>query len=167
MESHLKNNRRHFLNVVGKVVCASGGALLTKTAAADQTKITGVYFHEDQGRMKLHLDLDTIPSSYKVFVLDNPQRIVIDLASSRVSTLLSRDLKARGTVRRIRYGKRNHDDLRIVLDVNGKPGTSFVPGFGLRRDGGQVSGSWRCRRKADVSLTGDQFNVVNGSRCSS
>ena len=122
MESHLKNNRRHFLNVVGKVVCASGGALLAKTAAADQTKITGVYFHEDQGRMKLHLDLDTIPSSYKVFVLDNPQRIVIDLASSRVSTLLSRDLKARGTVRRIRYGKRNHDDLRIVLDVNGKPG---------------------------------------------
>jgi N-acetylmuramoyl-L-alanine amidase len=72
--------------------------------------------------MKLHLDLNQVPAGYKVFVLDNPQRIVIDLASSRFSTLLSRDLKARGTVRRIRYGKRNQDDLRIVLDVNIKPG---------------------------------------------
>ncbi len=87
-----------------------------------QTKVTGVYFHEDRGRMKLHLDLDGVPANYKVFVLDNPQRIVVDLAGSRFSTLLSRDLKARGTVRRIRYGRRNQDDLRIVLDVNLKPG---------------------------------------------
>lgn len=121
MATHHNKHRRQFLNVAGRLVCAGGGLLVAENAVADQTKVTGVYFHEDRGRMKLHLDLDTVPSNYKVFVLDNPQRIVVDLASSRVSTLLSRDLKARGTVRRIRYGKRNHDDLRIVLDVNGKP----------------------------------------------
>ena len=69
----------------------------------------------------MHLDIDSIPASFKVFKLENPDRIVVDLKSSRISTLLSRELRARGTVRRIRYGKRNHDDLRIVLDVNGKP----------------------------------------------
>lgn len=84
--------------------------------------MTGVRFHEDRGRMKLHLDLDRLPKSHNVFTLENPHRIVIDLPSSRVSTLLSKELKARGTVRRIRYGKRNFDDLRIVLDINGAPG---------------------------------------------
>ncbi len=79
-------------------------------------------FHEDRGRMKLHLDLDSLPETHNIFTLENPHRIVIDLPSSRVSTLLSKELKARGTVRRIRYGKRNYDDLRVVLDVNGKPG---------------------------------------------
>ncbi len=123
MATKINNNRREFLNLAGRVACAGGGLLLaTPASAAAQTKITGVYFYEDQGRMKLHLDLDTVPSGYKVFTLENPHRIVLDLASSRVSTLLSRDLKARGTVRRIRYGRRKEDDLRIVLDVNVKPG---------------------------------------------
>ncbi len=122
MASHLNKDRRQFLNIAGRLVCAGSGLVLAPHAgAAAGTKITGVHFHEDRGRMKLHLDLDEIPASFKVFVLDNPQRVVVDLASSRVSTLLSRDLKARGTVKRIRYGKRNVDDLRIVLDVNGKP----------------------------------------------
>ncbi len=87
-----------------------------------QVQVTGVRFHEDRGRMKLHLDLDKLPDTHNIFTLEKPHRIVIDLPSSRVSTLLSKELKARGTVRRIRYGKRNFDDLRIVLDVNGKPG---------------------------------------------
>ncbi len=121
MATHLTTNRRGFLSAA----CSVGGLWLASPAqsadAPTQTKVTGVYFHEDRGRMKLHLDLDSVPANYKVFVLDNPQRIVVDLASSRFSTLLSRDLKARGTVRRIRYGKRNQDDLRIVLDVNLKP----------------------------------------------
>ncbi len=89
---------------------------------AQQSQVTGVRFHEDRGRMKLHLDLDQLPDTHNIFTLENPNRIVIDLASSRVSTLLSKELKARGTVRRIRYGKRNFNDLRIVLDINGKPG---------------------------------------------
>jgi len=92
-------------------------------AQAKQAQVSGVRFHEDRGRMKLHIDLNELPESYNVFTLESPHRIVIDLPSSRVSTLLSKELKARGTVRRIRYGKRNFDDLRIVLDMNDKPGT--------------------------------------------
>lgn len=84
--------------------------------------MTGVRFHEDRGRMKLHIDLSELPDTHNVFTLERPHRIVIDLPASRVSTLLSKELKARGTVRRIRYGKRNFNDLRIVLDMNDKPG---------------------------------------------
>lgn len=91
-------------------------------AGATQVQVTGVRFHEDRGRMKMHIDLDRLPKSHNVFTLDKPHRIVVDLPSSRISTLLSKELKARGTVRRIRYGKRNFDDLRIVLDINGQPG---------------------------------------------
>lgn len=122
MSSPFDSKRRRFLNLTGQGLCASTGLLLLpKSATAAQTQVMGVHFHEDRGRMKMHLDIDSIPSSFKVFKLENPDRVVIDLASSRISTLLSRELRARGTVRRIRYGKRNHDDLRIVLDVNGKP----------------------------------------------
>jgi len=81
-----------------------------------------VRFHEDRGRMKLHLDMDRLPEKHNIFTLEKPHRIVIDLASSRVSTILSKELKARGTVKRIRYGKRNVDDLRVVLDMNAQPG---------------------------------------------
>lgn len=122
MSSPFDSKRRRFLNLTGQGLCASTGLLLLpNSATAAQTQVMGVHFHEDRGRMKMHLDIDSIPSSFKVFKLENPDRVVIDLASSRISTLLSRELRARGTVRRIRYGKRNHDDLRIVLDVNGKP----------------------------------------------
>lgn len=119
MSKSLSSNRRRFL---GSAACGLGGLVWSSGArSTEQTKVTGVYFHEDRGRMKLHLDLNQIPESHQVFVLENPQRIVVDLEASRFSTLLSRDLKARGTVRRIRYGKRNDNDLRIVLDVNLEP----------------------------------------------
>lgn len=124
MSSPFDSKRRQFLNLASQTMCVGTAGLLVAAPTkvlADQTQVMGVRFHEDRGRMKMHLDIDSIPSSYKVFKLENPDRVVVDLKSSRISTLLSRELKARGTVRRIRYGKRNHDDLRIVLDVNGKP----------------------------------------------
>ena len=37
-----------------------------------QVQVTGVRFHEDRGRMKLHLDLDRLPESHHVFTLPNP-----------------------------------------------------------------------------------------------
>lgn len=112
------------MQVAARAICAAPVVACSKVNADDQIQanVTGVRFHEDQGRMKLHLDLNQLPDKHKIFTLEKPDRIVIDLASSRVSTLLSKELKARGTVRRIRYGKRNFDDLRIVLDINGKPG---------------------------------------------
>ena len=120
----MAHSRRQFIQFAGQAVCAVPVAVSANARAQSaQVQVTGVRFHEDRGRMKLHLDLDRLPETHNVFTLENPQRIVIDLPSSRVSTLLSKELKARGTVRRIRYGKRNFDDLRIVLDLNGAPGS--------------------------------------------
>lgn len=121
------HSRRHFIQIAGRTLCAVPVAVCAGVASqgfaqSAQAQVTGVRFHEDRGRMKLHLDLDRLPDSHNVFTLENPHRVVIDLPSSRISTLLSKELRARGTVRRIRYGKRNFDDLRIVLDINGAPG---------------------------------------------
>ena len=119
------HTRRQFISIAGRALCVAPAVCASgKVVAAErQIQVTGVRFHEDRGRMKLHIDLDQLPETHKVFTLETPHRIVIDLPSSRVSTLLSKELKARGTVRRIRYGKRNYNDLRIVLDMNDKPGT--------------------------------------------
>ena len=123
----MTHSRRHFIQFAGRAlfavpVAVCAGVASKGIAQTAQAQVTGVRFHEDRGRMKLHLDLDRLPDTHNVFTLENPHRVVIDLPSSRISTLLSKELKARGTVRRIRYGKRNFDDLRIVLDINGAPG---------------------------------------------
>lgn len=120
--ANLPEQRRNFLLLASKLACLGGlGLSSTEILAASQTRVTGVRFTAQGERMKMHLDLDELPNGYKIFKLSNPDRVVVDLVNSRVATLLSRELKARGTVRRIRYGKRNVSDLRIVLDVNAAP----------------------------------------------
>ncbi len=122
MATH-SDHRRNFLLLASRLACLGGlGLSAREVLAASQTRVTGVRFTAEDERMKMHIDLDELPAGYKIFTLENPQRIVLDLVNSRVATLLSDELKARGTVRRVRYGKRNASDLRIVLDVNAKPG---------------------------------------------
>ena len=117
------DQRRNFLLLASRLACLGGLGLSAREAlAASQTRVTGIRFTAERERMKMHVDLDELPAGYKIFTLENPQRIVLDLTNSRVATLLSNELKARGTVRRVRYGKRNASDLRIVLDVNAQPG---------------------------------------------
>ncbi|MCW8885749.1 MAG: N-acetylmuramoyl-L-alanine amidase [Motiliproteus sp.] len=60
------------------------------------------------------------PVDHKLFTLSNPQRIVLDIPKSTMKTSLSSlDLKG-SPVTRIRSGKRQGKDLRIVLDLNAK-----------------------------------------------
>ncbi|WP_207062529.1 N-acetylmuramoyl-L-alanine amidase [Motiliproteus sp. SC1-56] len=66
------------------------------------------------------------PANHRLFTLSNPDRIVIDIADSRLkASLASLDLK--GTpIKDIRSGRRNQKDVRIVLDLSAKnPPRSF------------------------------------------
>ena len=103
------------MQVAGRALCAVPVAVCANADAqsgSGQVQVTGVRFHEDRGRMKMHIDLDRLPESHNVFTLENPHRIVIDLPSSRVSTLLSKELKARGTA--VSYTHLTLPTIRLV-----------------------------------------------------
>ncbi len=57
------------------------------------------------------------PVEYRLFTLQNPDRIVIDMRGSSLSESYNQ-AQARGAVTRVRSGRQNDNDLRIVLDVN-------------------------------------------------
>jgi len=68
-------------------------------------------------KTRLVFDL-TEPLEHKIFTLNKPDRVVIDLLAAKSLKNLS-GVDVNGTnVKAIRSGKRNKKDLRIVLDVN-------------------------------------------------
>lgn len=76
---------------------------------------------------RLVFDLDG-RLEHKVFTLENPDRIVIDFTGTRLAGSFDKlDLSAT-PIAKIRSAARNDEDLRVVLDLQGKmePRTSFV-----------------------------------------
>ena len=68
---------------------------------------------------RLELSFDRLPASHRVFTLDNPDRVVIDLADTRLARALGTFATAGTTVRGIRSGVHQGTGLRIVVDLSG------------------------------------------------
>ena len=75
---------------------------------------------------RLVFDLSA-PAEHSLFTLSNPNRIVIDLKSSKVSGALPSTTYNESRIKGFRYAKRGDNGLRVVLDLNNavKP-KSFV-----------------------------------------
>ncbi len=58
------------------------------------------------------------PVEHKLFTLENPPRVVVDLLGARKSTALSADRNRTSLLKGIRSAVRNSRDLRIVLDLD-------------------------------------------------
>ena len=74
---------------------------------------------------RLVLDL-TAPVEFDVFTLDNPYRVVVDLAGTRLAT--ARDLpNGQGPVKKVRAGPQAGNGLRLVLDMeSAQQARSFI-----------------------------------------
>lgn len=57
-------------------------------------------------------------ADHRLFTLDNPKRIVIDLDRTALGSQVAAAMEGKGLVQRIRTGKRSGGDLRVVLDVS-------------------------------------------------
>jgi N-acetylmuramoyl-L-alanine amidase len=66
---------------------------------------------------RIVLDLSG-PADHKLIVLDNPSRVVLDVADTRLRTGLDKLELDNTPVRRIRSGVREGDDLRLVLEMS-------------------------------------------------
>lgn len=97
---------------VASLVLVLGGASLANAAAVD---VRGLRTWPAPDNTRLVFDVSS-PLDYKLFMLDNPDRVVIDLSQARLkSNLPSASV---GVVKSVRSAVRNGSDLRIVLDVD-------------------------------------------------
>ena len=108
------------------------GAILgvLASAALQAAEVRDVRLWRAPDHTRVVFDLSG-PVEHKLIVLDNPRRIVLDVADARLRTDLS-DLKLAETpIRQIRSGVREGDDLRVVLDM----GAEVEPrSFALKRN---------------------------------
>lgn len=82
-------------------------------------EVAGVRLWPAPDHTRVVLDLDG-PAKHKVFTLENPNRVVIDIRDARLKTRLSGVALEASPVSKIRSGVRNGKDLRLVLDLQQK-----------------------------------------------
>ncbi|HEX4884573.1 MAG TPA: N-acetylmuramoyl-L-alanine amidase [Casimicrobiaceae bacterium] len=109
------------------VVAWCGSFLASAVLAAAPTRVTDVRLWAGPEGTRLVLDL-TAPARHEVFTLENPHRVVIDLANAELA--MKQGLPAgQGPVKSVRSGPQPNRGLRIVLDLSSKLAMkSFVVG---------------------------------------
>lgn len=87
--------------------------VLSLSAWAD---IKGVRLWHAPDHSRLVFDLTQV-SEHRVFTLNNPQRVVIDLEQAKLKHSLTNLPTQKGPIKKIRFGQRGVGDLRVVLDL--------------------------------------------------
>lgn len=81
------------------------------------TQINSVRLWRAPDNTRLVFDL-TGPVQHKVFTLSAPDRIVIDIEKTKLSTELEGLTGNKSPITQVRTGNREQDELRIVLDIS-------------------------------------------------
>ncbi len=89
---------------------------LLSSSYADSARVQDARVWSAPDGSRLIFDLNQ-SLKYKVFRLSKPERVVIDLQNTRLLTRLKSLDLSKSSIKRIRSGKRNGKDLRIVLDM--------------------------------------------------
>lgn len=108
--------RRNFLLKAGAFACVTGGLWLPlSNLAVASTKLTGARLAGNAGQLKFSLVLDKAVK-YKIFTLNSPDRVVIDLLDTALAGNLKQGEHNRPPLKGIRYAMRD-EGLRVVLDM--------------------------------------------------
>jgi N-acetylmuramoyl-L-alanine amidase len=90
-------------------------ALLLTAVPAHAAEVEGLRIWSGPESTRLVLDLSQ-PVEHRVFVLKNPNRVVVDLAGARLSSGAPQ-AEARGYVKSVRSAPRDGGGLRVVFDL--------------------------------------------------
>ncbi|HHJ39602.1 MAG: N-acetylmuramoyl-L-alanine amidase [Methylothermaceae bacteria B42] len=90
--------------------------LLIFSSIAWATEVLGVRYWQAPDKTRLVFD-SSGPVKPKVFTLDNPRRLVIDLPQVRLKSAIPQPKKKLRFLRRVRAGKPRSGVLRLVLDL--------------------------------------------------
>jgi N-acetylmuramoyl-L-alanine amidase len=95
----------------------SGVLILLCTAAQAASTVENIRIWSENGKTRVVLDLSH-PAAHNIFTLRGPDRLVVDLKSSRLADSLRTMPSGAGSVRAIRSALRANGQLRVVLDLN-------------------------------------------------
>lgn len=90
--------------------------LIALPVAAGAVEVECHWSPADSGKTQLFLDV-TAPAQHRIFTLDQPDRVVIDIAGARLRGELPAARTHDPVLIGIRAGVRPNQDLRIVLDL--------------------------------------------------
>jgi len=118
--------RRNFILTLAQLAGAVGASAYAPQLAAKKSSaiVKSVSVSNGRNQQKVIIELDKA-IEHKLFRLNSPERVVVDLKQARTDGNIKLDPKRSKTlVSRIRYATRNDDDLRIVLDMAQQTKTS-------------------------------------------
>ena len=100
--------------------------LWASVCLAGQAQVRSIRTWPGPDHTRVVFDIDS-PVDYRLFTLENPGRVVLDLRSARLATTLPKQKGSTRFVKRLRAARRNNQDLRLVLDlkVSGVRAKSF------------------------------------------
>lgn len=91
-------------------------ALLALPAAAGEAKVTGVRVWSAPDNTRLVFELSE-PVEHSIFGLSKPDRLIVDLKNSGLSGKVDALSPTEQRLLKLRHGKQNQKDLRVVLDL--------------------------------------------------
>lgn len=91
--------------------------LLLLPAVSMAADVSSFRVWTDPDKTRAVLDLSTA-TQYKIFTLENPNRVVIDLERSELTAALDLVPEHAGVISSVRHGRPESDTLRVVLDLN-------------------------------------------------
>jgi N-acetylmuramoyl-L-alanine amidase len=91
--------------------------LLSFSLQATAAEVSNLRVWADPDKTRAVLDLSE-PAEYKLFTLQNPNRVVIDLDASKLKSTFRPDAIKSGVIASVRHGKPESGTLRIVLDLS-------------------------------------------------
>ena len=101
-------------------------ALIQVTSATATSRIEGVRLWQSPEKTRLVFDLSA-SVKHKVFSLDNPDRLVVDITDTRLPGSLSNLKLGETPISALRWSQQDTGDLRIVLDLKKRASSrSFV-----------------------------------------
>jgi len=90
--------------------------LLLISVQSFAAEVSGFRVWADPVKTRAVLDLDK-KTSYKLFTLQNPHRVVVDLQGSSIDIPLEIDEEHAGVITGVRYGQPDKQTLRVVFDL--------------------------------------------------
>ena len=93
--------------------------VILHSAHAEKFDIENIRVAKNGQVTRIVFDTSAIPT-YKIFTLNNPGRVVIDLSNAQLSTKVDQTVFNASFVEKLRHANRAENKLRIVLDLNQK-----------------------------------------------
>lgn len=90
--------------------------LFSASGYAQQIRVGSVRYESGAGQSKIVFDVTDSPK-HRVFVLDNPSRLVIDVKNAQTERALGQPSTSHPLFAHVRTAGKNESDLRIVIDL--------------------------------------------------